>query len=113
MISGIIAAIFSPIGRIALIALALLAAVGVIDRRATYRERAKCDAAAMRAERDAALQDLRAEKEAREREKQTITILEQQKGTDDEARQSLEAELAKRTPAARCELSDPDARRLR
>lgn len=113
MIAAVFAFILSPAGRIVMIALALMSAVAFIDRRATYRERARCDAAAMRAERDAALQDLRAEKEAREREKQTITLLEQQKGTDDEARQNLEAELAKRTPAARCELSDPDARRLR
>lgn len=99
--------------RLIIIGMAILSAVVFIDRRATYRERAKCDAAAMRAERDAALQDLSAEKIARAAEKATIENLEKQKETDDEARQSLEAELAKRPAADRCPLSADDAKRVR
>ena len=112
MIASILAFVFSPLGRIALIGLAIMAAVVTIDRRATYRERAKCDAAAIRAERDAMAQDLKAERDAREREKATILTLEQQKEKDDADLRKLADDLAKRPVVARCNLDDDDARRL-
>ncbi|MFA5951482.1 MAG: hypothetical protein WC807_14480 [Hyphomicrobium sp.] len=103
----------SKVGMYALIA--VIAGGFLIGVRQTGYNSAqrKCEAAAKQREIDIAQRDVKiGELQARESER---LVAEQSKTEDiDNAVQSkLEAELAKRKPADRCELSKPDADRLR
>jgi len=84
-----------------------------IDTRAANREKAKCEAAAQVAVEMARKQDATAAENARKNDALVISQLSQQKDKDDAELQRLAGELKKRTPAARCDLTEPDARRLR
>lgn len=88
------------------IALALVALYGVADRKATYRERAKCEAAAQAAQAAANKQDQKANTEVQLNEKQTIAQLQEQKRKDDVALQDLQVRLAGRPLSAPCYYPD-------
>lgn len=95
----------------------LAAAIGFgalyVDRKATYRERAKCTAAAAIAAKKAADVDIAALQEQARAATETAKTLEAERDQADERARQLAAELAKRPDAARCPISEDDARRLR
>lgn len=113
MIGAAVAFLFSPLGKIAVIAVAALSFVTYVDRRATYRERAKCQEAALRAELEAARRDQSAAEEQRRRAEETAAELEKAK-TDAEQRETvLREEISKRPASQRCALTPDAARRMR
>lgn len=57
-------------------------------------ERARCEAAAQRAQEAANTQDREADRQVQEQDQQTVTVLTQQKAKDDEVIRQLEAKLA-------------------
>ncbi len=128
IIASIAAFLLGPLGRIALIGLALFAGVVFVDRRATYRERAKCDAGKLRAE----LAQVKSERDnALSRAALAtgvIQSLQEKTSTDAGELARLNDELAKRPPQStqpgakhdpnalfddRCRLTPSGARRLR
>lgn len=104
-----------PNGGFKVIAIVLTLGAGVIyvDRKATYRERAKCEAAAAIAAKKAADVDIAALREQAEAATATAKALEEDRNKADERARQLAAELEKRDKAGRCPISDDDARRLR
>lgn len=111
--SMILSFLLGPLGKYALVAVAVLAAVAFIDRKATYRERAKCQAAAIQAKLDAANADLRAEREARERDKVDAAELEKEKSKTDAENDALKVEIAKLPLAEQCIITKDREKRLR
>jgi len=91
---------------------ALVVAGGIWKAGYNYAD-AQCGAAAARAELAAVRKDQAIEREARAQEQRDLAALKQTKEQDDEKHTTLLAELAKRTPAGRCDISGPDAQRLR
>ena len=99
-------------------------AVGVyVDRKATYRERAKCEAAAREAERKAGVQDKKAEELTKKDETDVNAKLLTQDEADRRALAAVDAAIAKAREDAtkasksrtadRCNvLTDYDAKRL-
>lgn len=90
--------ILSPAGRIVVIGIAVLMAVAFIDRRATYRERAKCNARAIQSQLDTARADLKAAKDAHQRDLDATAELEKEKDTANAEAKRL-AELVEKLPA--------------
>lgn len=88
------------------IGVAILALCVVVDRKATYRERAACEAAAQRAQRAADAQDVKAEKELRLKAESTVNDLSTQKVADDAILEHLKVQLAKRPLSAPCYYPD-------
>jgi flagellar biosynthesis/type III secretory pathway M-ring protein FliF/YscJ len=78
----------------------------VADRKATYRERAACEAAAQRAQRAADAQDAKAERELRLKAEATVGELSTQKVNDDAILEHLKVQLAKRPLSAPCYYPD-------
>lgn len=113
MITGILTFILSPLGRYAMIGVALFAVVAFIDRRATYRERAKCQAAAIQSKLDAANADLKAERDARALDKKNVAELAREKQETDAENETLKAEIAKLPLAEQCIITPERARRMR
>ena len=105
------------------IGLAIVAVFTYVDRKATYRERAKCEAAAKEAQRKAGVQDDKADKLTKKDETDVSAKLLTQDEADRQTLAAVDAAIAKArsdaaktskgNPApARCTLSDDDARRL-
>lgn len=105
------------------IGLAVVAIFVYVDRKATYRERAKCEAAAREAERKAGVQDQKADTLTRKDETDVSGKLLTQDEADRQTLRAVDDAIAKaRSDAAkaskgvpvpsRCSLSDDDARRL-
>lgn len=111
--TAILAFFLGPLGRYAMIGIALLAAVAFIDRRATYRERAKCQAAAIQSKLDAANADLKAERDARARDKIDNAELAIEKQRTENENEILKAEIAKLPLAEQCIITPDRAKRLR
>lgn len=100
---GLAGFIFSPLGKLLAIALAIGSAVVAIDRRATYRERAKCESAALRSQLDAANRDLALYARAAEMKQAELAAEEQARAEDQEAFDAKEKELVAREQNARAE----------
>ena len=105
------------------IGVAILAAFLYVDRKATYRERAKCEAAAREAERKAGVQDQKAEVLTKKDETDVNARLLTQDEADRQILRAVDDAIAKaRADAARasknsapgrCSIgSDDDAKRL-
>ena len=88
------------------IGLAFVAVYGYADRKATYRERAACEAAAQRAQKAADAQDVKAEREQREKAEATLGQLTTQKVADDAILEDLKVRLAARPLSAPCYYPD-------
>lgn len=90
--------------------IAILMAFGAVyvvaDRKATYRERASCEAAAKRAQVAADAQDAKAERELRMKAETTVGQLTDQKVADDAILEHLKVQLAKRPLSAPCYYPD-------
>lgn len=76
------------------------------DRKATYRERAACEAAAQRAQKAADAQDAKAERELRKKSEEVVEKLTTQKVEDDAILEHLKVQLAKRPLSAPCYYPD-------
>lgn len=109
---GIAAWAFSPTGRVVLIGLAVLAAIVFIDRRATFRERARCDAAIIQSKLDAANADLKAERDAREQDKKISDDLAAEKATAEARTDELQKRIDKLPLGDRCIVGPDNARRM-
>lgn len=103
------------------VGVAIIAAVVYVDRKATYRERAKCEAAAREAERKAGVQDQKAEALTKKDETDVNSKLLTQDEADRRTLEAVDATIAKaraeaaaaKRPADRCTIgSDDDAKRL-
>lgn len=112
-IGTIIGFIFSPAGKIGLIALAVLSAVAFIDRRATYRERDRCQAAVIQSKLNAAKADLEAEISARAVDQATNARLATEKQQADNDNAKLKSDIEKLPVADRCIITPDRARRMR
>jgi hypothetical protein len=115
MMAGLIAKALSFIMPYKLIAigLAILSVVVFIDRRATYKERSKCDAAALRAELAATKRDLNIQRDVADLVRKQAAVIEQEKSDLDKKVIEYEMELAKRPSAAGCRIGPDDLKRLR
>lgn len=106
MAKGAAAMISPTMWKYIAIAMAFGAVFVYADRKATYRERAACEAAAQRAQKAADAQDAKAERELREKAEATIGQLSTQKVADDAILENLKVELAKRPLSAPCYYPD-------
>lgn len=88
------------------IGLAFLAVYGYADRKATYRERAACEAAAQRAQKAADAQDVKAERELREKAEAIANDLSAQRTADNAILEDLKVRLAGRPLSAPCYYPD-------
>ena len=115
MIAGLVAKALSFIMPYKMIAigLAILSVIVFIDRRATYKERSKCDAAALRSELAAARRDLNIQRDVADLARQQAAAIELEKTELDKKVSDYEADLAKRPVAAGCRIGPDDLRRLR
>lgn len=73
----------------------------------------QCDAEKYRSQVEQLQRDLTTERNARALERGQSESMQTQKETDDANQANLDRDLAKRSPAVRCDLTEPDARRLR
>lgn len=104
--TAIIPFLFSPIGKVLLIGLALVSAVAYIDRRATYRERARCEARIVQSKIDATNADVEiARKAAAEAQKQAQE-LEAEKQVMEEENDELRKKIARLPVDKQCILPD-------
>lgn len=103
---AILGMLSSPIGKAALIGLGLVAAVVFIDRRATFRERARCNAAAIQSQLDATRRDLQATKAAYENAQKHTEELEKEKAASDAELQKVKDDVAKLPADKRCTFGD-------
>ncbi len=88
------------------LAVAFVAVFTYADRKATYRERAACEAAAQRAQKAADAQDAQAERELKEKALKTVDALTTQKVSDDAILEDLKVKLAARPLSAPCYYPD-------
>lgn len=88
------------------IAVAFVAVYGYADRKATYRERAACEAAAQRAQKAADAQDAKAERELRVQAEATVENLAAQRTADNALIEDLKVKLAGRPLSAPCYYPD-------
>lgn len=100
-------ALMSPtVWKIVAIVVAFVAVYGYADRKATYRERAACEAAAQRAQKAADAQDAKAERELRIKAEAVVEQLSTQKVADDAILEDLKVKLAARPLSAPCYYPD-------
>jgi multidrug resistance efflux pump len=95
-----------------MIALAVVAAFTFVDRRATYRERARCNAAAIQSQLNAARADLSIAKNAADEARQNASELETQKTQAENDNARLKAEIDKLPVADRCIITPDRAKRM-
>lgn len=112
MIASALAFVLSPLGRVLMISLAIVSAIAFIDRRATYRERARCAVAALEMKLKAREADLAIAKKTAADATAANSIIE---GEAEAARRKVsEYETAlKAMPNNACALTDDDLRWLR
>lgn len=99
--------------KIIAIVIALGAGVIYVDRHATYKERAKCNARALQAQLSAARIDRDAFKEQAERATQAAEQIEKERNEADDRARKLAEDIAKRPASGRCPLSDDAVKRMR
>lgn len=99
--------------KIIAIVVALGAGVIYVDRHATYKERAKCNARALQAQLAAAQIDRDAFREQAERANEAAGRIEKERNDADERARQLAEDIAKRPASGRCPLSDDAVKRLR
>lgn len=106
LIKGLIGGVSPLMWKYIAIAMAFGAVFVYADRKATYRERAACEAAAQRAQVAADAQDAKAERELRQKAEGTVQELEAQKVEGNAIIEHLKVELAKRPLSAPCYYPD-------
>lgn len=106
IVRGFLGGISPTMWKYIAIAMAFGAVFIYADRKATYRERAACEAAAKRAQVAADAQDAKAERELREKVEATVETLSAQRTADDAIIEHLKVELAKRPLSAPCYYPD-------
>ncbi len=106
LIKGFVGGIPPVMWKYIAIAMAFGAVFVYADRKATYRERAACEAAAQRAQEAANSQDAKAERELRQQAEATVENLSAQRTADDAIIEHLKVELAKRPLSAPCYYPD-------
>lgn len=97
---------FTPLGKAVLLILALVAAVGYIDRRATYRERAKCESAKIQSRLDAANRDLEISKRAERDAKVALDELAKQRSDAERENEDLQKRVSELPLAEQCIITD-------
>lgn len=112
-IGTIIAFFFSPIGRYVLIGVIALVALGGVRQSGYNAAKRKCELAAQQRAMEIMQKDRQIGELLDQQDKKIGLTLDKQKEIDDAVQSKLEAELAKRPPGNRCDLTEPDARRLR
>lgn len=106
LVKGFVGGISPTMWKYIAIAMAFGAVFIYADRKATYRERAACEAAAKRAQVAADAQDTKAGREQLEKAKATVETLSAKKVEDDAIIEHLKVELAKRPLSAPCYYPD-------
>lgn len=106
MIAPAIAFLFSPIGKVLLIGLALISFVAYIDRRATYRERARCEQAKIQSKIDATNADTEIARKAAEEAKRLTKELEDERRVMEGENEELKKRIAKLPVDKQCLLPD-------
>lgn len=104
--TAVIAFIFSPLGKALLVGLALVAFVGYIDRKATYRERAKCEAAKIQSKLDATNADLAIAKKAEQDAKVALEELSKERSVMEAQNNELAERIKKMPVADQCIIPD-------
>lgn len=118
MIPAILAPYLAPIvarlvpHKIVIGGMVIVAAVVFIDRRATYRERARCDTAKLQSQLNAALADIKNEKEALADARKKSADLEAQKSQSDEAHERLKKQIASLPVGEQCIITRDRAKRM-
>ena len=98
--------IASPVGKVIMVAIALLGAVAFIDRRATYRERARCNAEKIQSQLDAKNADLEIARQAEAEAKRAAEALATEKQTAETQNEELKRQVAKLPVSQQCILPD-------
>lgn len=106
LIRGFVGAVPPTMWKYIAIAMAFGAVFVYADRKATYRERAACEAAAQRAQVAADAQDAKAERELRQKAEGTVEELTAQRTEGNAIIEHLKVELAKRPLSAPCYYPD-------
>lgn len=109
MLAGIGAWFAANALKLGAVLLAIIAIVTYIDRKATYRERAKWEQRVEEAKQRVREQDQLAHKKATENQKTTIDALSSQKVFDDAEIARLRSEIAKRPVSKQCIATAEDA----
>lgn len=91
------------------VGLAIFAGVVAIDRRATYRERAKCDVAKIESQLAAARADVENARKARAFEEEQKKELEREVSDGEKTIAKLREDIAKRPLADQCRFGSPRA----
>lgn len=112
MITSVLAFLFSPLGKVVLLGLAIMSAVAFIDRRATYRERGRCEAAVIQAKLDAARKDLEISQKTEAAAVEASSRIQNEAETAKRKLADYEQALKARGNSA-CNLTDDDLRWLR
>lgn len=103
--------LFSPLGKYAVIGLAVLAAYTYVDRKATYRERERCQAAVIQSRLDAANADKLAAERAEEEAKRAAQELEGEKRNAEAENEALRKKIAALPLAEQCIIPDRSVRK--
>jgi hypothetical protein len=106
LVKGLIGGVPAWAWKYIAIGIAFLAVYGYADRKATYRERAACEAAAQRAQVAANAQDAQAERDLRINAEKTVSQLSTQKATDEKIIEDLKVKLAGQPLNAPCYYPD-------
>lgn len=96
----------SPVGKVVMIGLAIFAAYGYVDRKATFRERARCESAKIQSRLDAANRDLDIAKKAEESAVAALRELTEEKKQAEDENAKLKSEIDKLPVDQQCLLPD-------
>ena len=106
MIAPIVSFLFSPIGKVVVVALGLFSAIAFIDRRATYRERARCNAEKIQSQLNARNADLAIAKRAEEDARRAAQEMATEKQTAETENEELKKRIARLPVGQQCLLPD-------
>lgn len=100
----------SPIGKYVLIGVAVLSSIAYIDRKATYRERARCQAAVLQSKLDAQNADLAAARQAEEAARRAAEELGEEKRNAEAETEALRKRIAELPVSEQCIIPDRSVR---
>lgn len=94
--------LFSPLGKYVLIGLAVLSAYAYVDRKATYRERARCNAEKIQSQLDARNADLAIARKSEEAARAALQELNAEKTQAEAENADLKAQIDKLPVSEQC-----------
>ena len=108
---GPLAFLLSPLGKILLVASLVGGAYAYVDRKATFRERARCQAAVIQSKLDAANADKAAAERAEEEARRAAQELEGEKKNAEAENEALRKKIAALPLAEQCIIPDRSVRK--